>query len=74
LGVTVLTVIVTEDDEVQPIASVTVTLYVVVISGHAVGLDTLPPGDNVAAGLQLYVIIGVPPKAVGLPPIVTHVP
>jgi len=58
---------------VHPLKSVTVTVYVVLPLGEAVGLATagsLKP----SVGLQLYVYGGVPFVAVGLPPICTESP
>jgi len=66
-------VTVTVSDAEQPFASVTVTMYVVVEVGLAVGLaavDELNPVD----GLHAYVYGLVPPVAVGLPPIATLPP
>lgn len=54
-------------------ASVTVTVYVVVVVGFATGF-AIEGELNPVAGLQMYVYPGVPPLAVGAPPIVAELP
>ncbi len=54
IGIVLFTVTVTEDVAVHPFEPVTVTVYVVVDVGFAVGFDTVDELKPVV-GLQLYV-------------------
>lgn len=58
------TVTVTEPDELQPVASVTISVYVVVVTGAAI-TDSILFDDNEKAGVQLYVYGELPPLTVG---------
>jgi len=69
LGLLLVPCINTDELEVHPFASVTNTVYVVSTPKPiTVGFDTVVE-DKSTAGDQLYVYAGVPPLAVGLPPI-----
>jgi hypothetical protein len=58
----------------QPFPSVAVTVYVVVLNGVVVGLET-EMLDILVAGDHTYVYVPLlPPDAVGLPPIMTDDP